>query len=221
MWCLWLKIRTHAVYLDTYKLLLFFSSNWSVKIMCLCAKKTCVQTVLTEDVLCLCSQGLNEKRPHIESFQPSSNGLFIGPDWLMDKSRWWRAAWDCRAESWVTEGMRSVVTLHREISPELRLESRRVSSTATHDSGNYFLMLVNEHWLFPPEAFPCSVLIHSDNILFDFISDREWRGASFFGSSSNMNVSHGLIAKKNLFGWKLQFSAVKRVLPAATSRCQA
>lgn len=43
--------------------------------------------VQTEDVLCLCSQGLNEKRPHIESFQPSSNGLFIGPDWLMDKSR--------------------------------------------------------------------------------------------------------------------------------------
>lgn len=41
----------------------------------------------TEGFLCLCSEGLNEEGPHIESFQPSPNALFTEPDWLMDKSQ--------------------------------------------------------------------------------------------------------------------------------------
>lgn len=41
----------------------------------------------TNEFLCLCSEGMKEKRPHIEqSFHPpfhTSNGAFIQPGWLM------------------------------------------------------------------------------------------------------------------------------------------
>lgn len=84
----------------------------------------------TEGFLCLCSEGPNEEGPHIESFQPCPIALYNEPDWLMDKSQWWRAI---RSSFSLYRGLRDrrdEIYRHGEISAALRLAACCVSSNS-------------------------------------------------------------------------------------------
>lgn len=194
-------------------------SNWSVKKI-MCVKKMCGfslfkthAAVQTEDLLCLCGQGLNEKRPHIESFQTFFQWPFHRP-WLADgqvpvmKS-------SLRLWSWELSGRRDEIRRHAAQRDQSRIKIRGTSRQQHSDSWlrKPFLKLLNEHWLFPPEAsstarknkihLTFTPLIFNCILICVFFMTREmmkWK-KMMMKCLKCMNVSHGLTAP-NLFGLK-------------------